>query len=80
MRPHDDVAMNIMNERRGPPDPNPTIPCAECGEKQPFKDYWEPRYVEPDDIDPHESEWLCDDCKTIQRRKAENHRLTDVSA
>lgn len=52
-----------------PPDPNPSIPCVQCDTGYNFQDYWEPRYVEPDGVDPHAVAWVCDEC--IERAKAE---------
>ena len=75
----DDVSMNIRNDLMEPPDPKPSIPCHECGEHRPYKEYWKPRYVDPEDVDPHESTWLCDDCKSVVRRAEENERLDEYT-
>lgn len=61
----------------GVPDPNPSIPCAECSDEYRFQDYWKPRYVEPEDATPREDTWLCDECKDWERRREENHAVTE---
>lgn len=77
LRPNDDAGHAMYEEQHsGHPDPNPYIPCAgECGDRFKFEDYWKPRYVEPDDVTPHEVEWLCDDCKRLERRREQNRDL-----
>ena len=61
------------------PDPNPRMPCHECGDEYRYKEYWKPRYVDPDDVDPHEATWLCGDCKSVVRRAEENERLDEYT-
>lgn len=77
LHPNDDAGHAMYEEQhRGHPDPNPNIECAgDCGESYPFKDYWQPRYVEPDDVDAHEAEWLCDDCRAVKERREANRDL-----
>jgi hypothetical protein len=61
------------------PDPNPVIDCSDCGEGYHFADYWEERYVEPDDVNEYEETWQCDGCKELQRRREENQEITTFS-
>lgn len=56
----------------GEPDPNPHIPCGECGESYRWE-WWKPKVDEMDA--PHEETWLCDECERLERRKEENHTL-----
>lgn len=76
----DDVAENIMNERRGEVDRNPRLPCHECGETFPWRGYWKPR-VEGRIENPHTDEWLCDSCHharvKLERRETANRALTE---
>lgn len=76
LHPNDDAGHAMYAEQHsGHPDPNPYIPCAGCGDRYKFEDYWQPRYVEPDDVDPHEAEWLCDECLAIEQRREANRDL-----
>lgn len=77
LHPNDDAghAMYEGQKTHGGPDLNPYIPCAECGERFTFEEYWQPRYVDPDDVNPHEDTWLCDGCKDVERRAEENQAL-----
>lgn len=79
LHPNDDAGHAMYEEQhRGHPDPNPNIPCAgDCGDEYPFQDYWEPRYVEPDDADPMEDDWLCDDCRDLRERREANRDLLE---
>lgn len=78
LHPDDDAGHAIYEEQhRGHPDPNPAIPCADCGDRFAFLEYWQPRYVEPDDADPVEDEWLCDGCKQFQERRESNQDLRE---
>lgn len=75
---YDDVANNIRNDQRPPPDPNPSIDCAACGEAYKWKDYWKPKVTGDGRIEnPHEEPWLCDPChaeKMRMERRRENNR------
>lgn len=74
----DDVAANIMNERRGGPiDRNPSMDCEECGTSYNWKNYWQHR------IDSPEDEFICDSCQAEKirqkRRELNNQSLTEWS-
>lgn len=78
LHPNDDAGHAMYEEQRthGGPDPNPYIPCAgDCGDRYKFEEYWKPRYVEPEDANPHEDEWLCDNCLTLKQRRENNQDL-----
>lgn len=65
------------------PDENPRIDCADCGESFAWRDYWKPRYVEPDDVDPRTATFRCDDCKERherQKRRRENNQTLETFA
>lgn len=78
LHPNDDAGHAMYEEQHSAaPDPNPYIPCAGCEERFKFEDYWKPRYVNPDDANPQEDTWLCDDCKEHERRGEANHAITE---
>ena len=58
------------------PDPDPIIDCDDCGEGYHFQDYWEKRYVKPNDVNEHEESWRCDECKRIKDRRDSNQSIT----
>jgi len=61
------------------PDENPSVDCADCGESFNWRDYWKPRYVEPDDVDPRTATLRCDECRErherLTRRRENNQTL-----
>lgn len=59
------------------PDENPSIDCVDCGEPFGWRDYWKPRVVDRDDVDPRTATFRCDDCKRRherQTRRRENNQ------
>jgi len=76
---HDDVAMNIMNERRGEIDRNPSIKCDCCETAHRYQGYWEPRWLLRDD--PASGKTICDECQAeladLHDRLTNNRRLTE---
>jgi len=64
------------------PDPNPLIDCSECGVPYAWQDYWYERYVEAEDKNAYEDEFVCDSCeeqkKRHERRRKVNQQLTDA--
>jgi len=62
------------------PDLNPLIDCSDCGESYGWQDYWHERYVEAEDKNAHEDEFVCDSCekerKNHERRRNNNLQLT----
>jgi len=62
------------------PDPNPLIDCSECGESHGWQDYWYERYVEAEDKNAHEDEFVCDSCneerEKLEQKKMNNQNLS----
>jgi len=73
----DDVAENIMNERRGEIDHNPSMDCTSCGDSFNWRDYWSDR------IDSPEDEFVCDQCRgereRLRRREENNQQITEFA-
>lgn len=76
LHPNDDAGHAIYEEQhRGHPDPNPYIECAgQCGESYAFKDYWQPRYVKPDDAN-----FTHDDSEPVPRPREHRDRYRRTS-
>lgn len=79
VHPNDDVAHNILNEQRGGPvDTDPLMPCAECGEEYRWEHFKNHGKVPADPEKPI----LCAACnggfrvKPVEKRREENRQIT----
>lgn len=78
VHPQDDVAHNILNERRGPVDRNPTLECDGCGRTEQYQtikvsDEWQTPNEPGDPL-------LCPDCDqarpSVEERAENNEQLS----
>jgi len=85
MHTTDDVAQNIMNERRAEIERNPSMPCQRngCDNSYYYQEYWERRYVDGKDWNPAEVLWICDECldaiyaEYSRRKRADEHKTLE---